>query len=199
MRDLQERCQTYLAGRRARYEDRRSRFGAVGQLLLELGLAPGDVIYDLGAGHCQFDYFLRVEMRWRGVYVPVDGAIDGTDLDTWTPFGEQADFYILMETLEHLHEPMLLLERLQPRKGIVLTTPNEAVVRTLEVDEDHRSVVPEGELRLAGFEIVPMNMFGKAGDTLLAWRRGDARKGADDRGEAGGDGAGGQDGGEPGA
>lgn len=168
---LQQRCQDYLANRRATYHQRMRRFGVVTCVLKELGLSLGDVVFDLGAGHCQFDRYLRCEESWSGVYVPVDGAIDGTDLQTWEP-KVQPDFFVLQETLEHLEQPFALLDRLAPRKGLVLTTPNCEVVDVRACDPDHRSVVHPQRLTWRGFTLERWGFFGKANDTLVAWRTG---------------------------
>jgi hypothetical protein len=168
--DLQTRCTEYLANRRATYEERKRRFRDVAQVLVrEIGLASGDTLVDLGAGHCQFDFFLRAEIGWMGRYVPIDGSFDGTDLETWEPKG-QADVYVLMETVEHLDDPLRLLRILNPRRGIVLTTPNPATVDVLKCDPDHRSQVSAQELREMGYSVREVTYFGVQRDTLLAWR-----------------------------
>lgn len=171
-RRLQDHCREYLNGRRATYEMRRTRFEAVARVMKNaFGLTDADTVFDLGAGHCQFDYFLRVECEWRGVYVPIDGHIDGTDLQTWAPPKKQPDIYVLTEILEHLPWPLELLARLKPRKGIVLTTPNVEVVDVLACDPDHHSVVRACDLRRRRFEVRAHGFFGHDRDTLLAWRR----------------------------
>lgn len=171
---LIERCTDYLKGRRATYADRRKRFQVVGDLLVgPLGLEPGEVVVDLGAGHCQFDFFLRAEMGWQGVYVPVDGSL-GTNLDTidLRGMGFLPDYIICMETLEHLKEPERLLAQIHARKGVVITTPNAEVVDVLAVDEDHVSVVKRDMLTSRGFTTQEWSFFGKPRDTLVGWRRG---------------------------
>jgi hypothetical protein len=165
-----EHCRAYLAGRRATYEMREARFRLVHDRMEELGLTDNDVVFDLGAGHCQFDYFLR-HQHWQGVYVPVDGSIDGTDLNLWTP-KMQPDFFVLSEVLEHLEIPYNLLRRLAPRKGIVLTTPNPAVVDVLACDEDHKRVIEPKVLVEMGFTVEAYQCFGKEQDTLVAWKGG---------------------------
>lgn len=167
---LLERCREYLQGRRATYSQRVVRFSIVADVLTnDLVLGQDNILYDLGAGHCQFDRYLRVDRNWGGIYVPVDGAIDGTDLQVWEP-KVQPDFFVLMEVLEHLERPWELLDRLRPRKGIVLTTPNPEVVDVLACDADHRSSLGREELQDAHFEVEQWSCFGRAGDTLVAWK-----------------------------
>jgi hypothetical protein len=171
---LQERCKTYLEGRRATYADRRRRFQVVGDLLVHhLDLQPGDVVVDLGAGHCQLDFYLRAEMGWQGVYVPVDGVL-GTDLDSFSPreMGFVPDVVVCMETLEHLKDPERLLGLIYAKRGVLVTTPNAKVVDVLGCDKDHRSVVTEEMLHSRGFTTEEHQMFGTPKDTVVAWRRG---------------------------
>lgn len=167
---LHARCKEYIANRRATYEMRMKRFALVAHLLeVVCRLSNEHTLFDLGAGHCQFDYFLRTERDWRGVYVPVDGAIDGTDLQTWRP-RVQPDAYVLMEVLEHLNAPLVLLDRLKPRRGVIITVPNPAKVDVLGCDSDHRSIITRKDLESRGFRVRAHSFFGKQYDTLVAWR-----------------------------
>lgn len=168
---MQDHCREYLAGRRATYEMRRERFGAVAHIMgVAFKLSNEDIVYDLGAGHCHFDYFLRTEEDWRGVYVPVDGHIDATNLQTWQPPKRQPDIYVLSEILEHLEHPLELLARLKPRKGIILTTPNADKVDVLGCDPDHHSIVKAADLKRRGFHLQTRAFFGTPHDTLVAWK-----------------------------
>jgi hypothetical protein len=167
---LMKRCQEYVAARRATYDMRRERFCAVADVLdSRFNLSDTDIIYDLGAGHCQFDYYLRAERNWRGIYVPIDGHIDGTNLQTWKP-KQQPDIYVIMEFVEHLRRPIALLDRLKPRKGIVLTTPNADVTDVLGCDPDHKSIVTRAQLRRLGYSVYANGFFGTPNDTLVGWK-----------------------------
>lgn len=168
--EIFERCNAYLAGRRRTYEDRIPRFrAAFGTLWNQLGMRDGDTLIDLGAGHCEFDLYLRQAVNWRGRYLPVDGALDGTDLQDWKPT-VQPDLYVLMEVLEHLPHPFRLLQRLEPRKGILITTPNPEVVNVIAIDEDHRTEIHPNELITRGFQVERQSFFNRPGDTILAWK-----------------------------
>jgi hypothetical protein len=168
---LMSHCQNYLNNRTADYSMRRARFAYMADVLfMNLTLSYADRLFDLGAGHCQFDYYLRTERKWHGVYVPIDGAIDGTDLNTWSPT-VQPDVYVLSEVLEHLHHPFRLLKQLRPKKGIVLTVPNPDTVDVLGCDPDHKTVVTCEALDRYGFHTSRHSFFGKKDDTLLAWMR----------------------------
>lgn len=102
----------YLAQRKGTYEYRCLRYAAVYEILLILGLQPGDLIVDVGAGMCDFDRYIRSVRGFDGRYLPIDGAIQGFDLNTWRP-DLRADFYICLETLEHLTDPLLLAWKLR--------------------------------------------------------------------------------------
>lgn len=163
-------CNTYLAQRRGTYAFRTRRYDAVIDELYGLGVMDWDVVYDLGAGMCEFDRRLR-EHEFHLRYVPVDGCIDGTDLNEWTP--PAADAFVVIEVIEHLIAPGVLLERLkrQARKGIVLTTPNAAKVDVLAMDETHRTPFVAADIEVHGFEVTALQLFNDFEDTLLAvWR-----------------------------
>lgn len=168
---LRDHARKYLANRRNTYDRRIRRFAVVAEALkAHVGLDHNDVLYDIGAGHCQFDYFLREE-GWHGAYVPVDASIDGVDLNAWTPPPHPPDAYVLMEVVEHLVEPLELLAKLEALKGIVLTTPNHGAVDVMGCDEDHRSIVTADQLIALGFTVTAEQFFGTPRDTLVAWRR----------------------------
>lgn len=156
---LQSRCQEYLSSRVSDYEFRCIRFRAVYDEMVKMGLADGDTVYDLGAGRCDFDKFLR-EQGWAGQYVPVDGSIDGTDLQTWMPPG-YADFFVAIEVIEHLHRPWPLLRWMQvmSRKGAVVTTPNPLTTDVLGMDYTHVTPVYAASLEYFGWKTRGVNLF----------------------------------------
>jgi hypothetical protein len=139
-RDTRKKWESYLCRRNGTYDFRCIRYAIVAQHLVKLGLKDDDLLVDVGAGRCEFDHFLRTELKWRGRYVPVDGSLDGTDLEHWTPHIE-ADFFVAIELLEHLLNPFRLIKELEQtaKKGVVITTPNSAVVDTLAIDHTHRT------------------------------------------------------------
>jgi hypothetical protein len=158
--------------------DRAPEYSIVKKRLDEMGLDHGDTLVDVGAGDCAFDGFLRRD-GWSGQYVPIDGSIQGLDLDSKHWSAEDlacfvpADWYVAIEVLEHCDDwryPLrLMMER--ARKGVVITTPNPDVVDVLAVDPTHRSPVPRAELhRTPGMasDLVTLNARGK-GDTIVAW------------------------------
>src|SRR4051794_2907957 len=115
------RWEKYLSQRTGTYEFRCRRYHAVYAQLILNGLKPDDLIVDVGAGMCEFDTYLR-SMGWSGRYLPVDGAIDGTDLNGWGP-STRADFFVAIEVLEHLPQPFLLMSLLSmfAEKAVVIT------------------------------------------------------------------------------
>jgi hypothetical protein len=173
-----ERWLSYLAKRRGglewdeqSYKFRCRRYDAVLRALVELGLANGDLVYDVGAGACDFNYRL-CEFGWHLRYVPIDGAIDGTDIEQWCPV-VSAEFFVAIELIEHLEDPLRLLEQFEryATKGAVVTTPNPGRIDVFAIDETHRSEVWPHELRAAGWSVAELDLFGKGADTLRAiWR-----------------------------
>ena len=170
-----ENCNSYLNSRTGSYEQRRVRYRAAGDWLLSAGLSNTSVVYDLGAGRTEFDYCLRRDYDWRGVYVPIDGSL-GTDLETWEP--KEADFYVCLEIVEHLYSWRELLARLQrhAKKGIVVSTPNPSTTDVLGMDATHVTEISAADLEAFGFNVAERTFYGgvfSAGkpDSLFAtWR-----------------------------
>lgn len=169
---LQQACQSYLGSRISDYAFRCRRFRVVYNELVRMGFARGDSVLDLGAGRQDFKRFLR-EQGWYGLYVPIDGAIDGTDLNTWSP-SEMADFVVAIEVAEHLLDPYRFLAKATraARRGCVMTTPNPEVVDVIACDPTHVSVVDPQHPYLREWVLSRHNLFGLEGDTLVAryWR-----------------------------
>lgn len=166
---LQRSCQEYLNSRRSNYTFRCRRFKAVADELLRLGLDNADMLVDIGAGRCDFDYYLRTARKWRGRYIPVDGAIDGTDLEHWRPVCTP-EWYTAIELIEHLENPLRLVREMQQasRKGVVLTTPNPYTTDVLGMDYTHKTAIYPEQLSSLGFKVSPVSLFGTPNDTLLA-------------------------------
>lgn len=153
----------YLAQRKGTYEYRCLRYAAVYEILLILGLQSGDLIVDVGAGMCDFDRYIRSVRGFDGRYLPIDGAIQGFDLNTWRP-SLRADFYICLETLEHLTDPLLLAWKLRMHssKGTVITTPNtdalgDETVRSL--DATHCTPLRASQLHAVGYTTEICDLF----------------------------------------
>lgn len=165
-------CDTYLATRTSTHEQRLPRYRAVASILRDAGLSDRDTLCDVGAGWTDFDAHLRTGLRWRGRYWPVDGALDGQDLNYWVP-PRRAEWFVAIEVLEHLLWPFQLLYRMcaAADKGVVITTPNPAVVDVLALDPTHQSVLPADTLRRGmGMEVREVELFGQERDSLLAWK-----------------------------
>lgn len=170
-KSLQESCQAYIGSRRSSYEFRCIRYEGVLDQLRILGLSDLDTITDVGAGDGEFGKYLR-ECGWSGVYRPVDGLIDGTDLNLWTP-QTRSDFMVSIEVVEHLKEPMRLLKTLDlfTDKGVVVTTPNPAVVNVYAMDQTHINAVSAEDFYRAGYKVHPQIFFVEREDSLLAWKQ----------------------------
>src|SRR5688572_5717951 len=165
----------YLDERRSTYEFRCRRYRAVYEKLVSMGLNDFDSITDIGAGRKDFEKFMR-EQGWIGSYIPVDGCIDGVDLDAYE-CESMTDWVVAIEVLEHLYEPFRLLEdvkRFGARRGVVITTPNPEVVDVLAIDRTHVTPISYADLRVEGMTVERATLFAspkhrKENDTLLAW------------------------------
>lgn len=168
----------YLGGRTGRLEYRFIRYGAVADELQSIGMDDSSLLMDLGAGMCDFDFYLRTVRGWKGRYLPVDRAIDGGDLDEYIPpWSQFADFVTAIEVLEHLERPGLLAGSAcrAARVGAVFTTPNTDVLGVevvREMDPTHISPLTQRDLEWWGFDVKVEAFFGQPQDSLLAtWRR----------------------------
>ena len=169
------RWQTYLreTSTYGRYEDRVPEYRIVAQALFNMGLGDDMLVVDVGAGTCDFDAYLRTAERWRGQYLPVDGAIDGTNLEGWEPWlGLEPDYVVCIETIEHVLNPTRLLNAIlgMPARGFVITTPNADVVDVLAVDPTHRSALTKAWFEEHGFTArdSTLNPGRGRGDTIVA-------------------------------
>ncbi|MGH8906946.1 MAG: hypothetical protein ACRD0K_10615 [Egibacteraceae bacterium] len=163
-------CDRYLAERTSTYESRRTRYSKAAGRLRERGLADSDTLVDVAAGWTEFDYCLRHELDWRGRYIPIDGGIDGTDLHTWVP-ARRAEWFVALEIIEHLVDParLVLLMQAHADKGLVISTPNPAVVDVKAMDPTHVTPVPAGTLVRWGLHVEVCCLYGQMDDGLLGW------------------------------
>ena len=165
--------ESYLAGRTGTYEFRCKRYRAVFDQMTEMnaGLLSHGAICDIGAGRQEFLKYCESVPGWSGGYYPVDGSIDGTDLEFWT-LPMYSAFNIAIEVLEHLHDPWRLAEDMVQKSwtGAVITTPNPAVVDVLGMDPTHLTPISEADLILRGWSVRVCELFGVEGDSLLAWQ-----------------------------
>lgn len=171
--DRRQAALDYLAERTGTLEYRFIRYGAVADELFARGLDDGSLLADLGAGRCDFDFYLRAVRGWKGRYLPVDASIDGVDLDEgWCP-RVGVDFAVAIELLEHLHRPQgLVRDAVQWSRVFVATTPNtdelgDAHMRA--IDRTHVSPLYHSQLEGWGADSVEVrSFFGKPADSLLA-------------------------------
>lgn len=134
-----------------------------------LGLSHEDTVVDFGAGWTEFDFCLRKEFDWRGRYIPVDGGIDGTDLNEWTP-KRKAEWFVGLEILEHLSDPFALVQRIKPyaTKGILVSTPNPDTTDVLGMDPTHVTPITFGELATEFSRVYRTTFYGQEDDSLFA-------------------------------
>lgn len=173
-----QNCDNYMDERTGKYEYRAIRYRAAIDWMIANGLDDSMTVVDVGAGMTEFDFCLRAEYGWRGRYIPVDGGIDGTDLNCWSP-PRDAHFFVALELIEHLNEWRTLLTRMQNRatKGVVLSTPNPFTTDVLGMDPTHVTEIYPIELEGYGFTVTEETFYGgvfsggKPDSLLATWRK----------------------------
>jgi hypothetical protein len=168
-------CDNYLASRTGRYEWRSIRYHKALDWLKAAGLHDCHTLFDVGAGWTEFDYALRTYGGSKCRYIPVDGGIDGTNLELWTP-PRMADWFVCLEVLEHLENPFQRLERMEDSVerggGILLSTPNPATTDVLGMDPTHKTPIWDTELMHRGYQVEAVSFYGQPKDSLFAtWRK----------------------------
>jgi hypothetical protein len=140
-----------MGSREGRYEYRAVRYRHAIGAMFRNGLDDSMTIMDIGAGMTEFDYCLRAEFNWRGRYIPIDGGIDGTDINVWKP-ARKVHWIVALELLEHLDEPYLKLGewRSAATQGIVVSTPNPETTDVLGMDPTHVCEIHADDLRSIG-------------------------------------------------
>ncbi len=134
-------CEEYLKAQ-GPWEARCKRYAAVLHNLVLMGFSHGDLVVDVGAGMCDFArYVYQQDFAFR--YVPIDGSISGINLESDILTLLKADWYVCIETVEHMNNPFLLLQRMKnyAERGVVVTTPNPDVTDVLALDSDHKTAV----------------------------------------------------------
>lgn len=171
MTDLISACDDYLGSRTGKYEWRRVRYRAAGYKMRFNGLSNDDTLIDVGAGWTEFDFCLRTDFNWRGRYIPIDGGIDGTDIETWVP-PRSVDWFVALEIIEHLDDPFRLVRTMvqHARKGVIISTPNPRTTDVLGMDATHKTPVWRKDLVLSGFQVDERSFYGQPEDSLFAWR-----------------------------
>jgi len=154
-------CDQYMDERTGKYEWRAVRYRAAIEAMLEAGLDDSMTIFDVGAGMTEFDFCLRAEYRWMGRYIPIDGGIDGTDLNRWVP-PREAHWFVALELLEHLTNWEHLVRQMQfsATQGVVISTPNPRTTDVIGMDPTHVVEIQPGALRDYGFKVTEETFYG---------------------------------------
>jgi hypothetical protein len=149
--------------RTGKYEYRAVRYRRAIDEMLHYGLDDSMTIIDMGAGMTEFDYCLRAEYNWRGRYIPIDGGIDGTDIQEWTP-KRDAHWFVALELVEHLNNWDLCVDRWKNHatKGIVLSTPHPYNTDVLGMDPTHVCAVEPIALENMNFKVSYETFYGGA-------------------------------------
>lgn len=156
-----QNCDNYMDERTGKYEYRAVRYRHAIKAMYELGLDDTMTIFDVGAGMTEFDYTLRAEFNWRGRYIPIDGGIDGTDLNDWIP-PREGHWFVALELVEHLWNWESLVLNMQDKatKGVVLSTPNPRTTDVIGMDPTHVVEVWPGMLRTHNFRVSEETFYG---------------------------------------
>ena len=156
-----QNCDNYMDERTGKYEYRAVRYRHAIDAMYANGLDDSMTIFDIRAGMTEFDYCLRAEYNWRGRYIPVDGGIDGTDLNRWSP-PREAHWFVALELLEHLHNWNSLVHsmRMFASKGVVVSTPNPRTTDVIGMDPTHVCEVHPHELEGYGFKVTEETFYG---------------------------------------
>lgn len=171
-------CDNYLSDRQGSYEYRAVRYKAAAEWLYRNGLDDSMTVVDVGAGMTEFDYCLRSTYGFRGRYIPIDGGIDGTDLNEWTP-PRESHFFVALEILEHLALWSRAVARMQEKAtiGIVASTPNPRTTDVIGMDPTHVVALNPADFEARGFQVEEATFYGGVfsngePDSLFAtWRR----------------------------
>lgn len=156
-----QNCDNYMDSREGKYEYRAVRYRYAIEAMRAIGLDDSMTIFDVGAGMTEFDYTLRAEYGFRGRYIPVDGGIDGTDLNVWVP-PREAHWFVALELVEHLTNWGGLLKKMQDRatKGVVISTPNPRTTDVLGMDPTHVEAIMPHWLESYGFTVTEETFYG---------------------------------------
>lgn len=156
-----ENCDTYLGERTGHYEQRAVRYRHAADTMVEVGLDDTMTVFDIGAGMTEFDYCLRAEYGFKGRYIPIDGGIDNTDLETWAP-PRRGDWFVALEILEHLHNWEQLAGRmmLAADKGVIFSTPNPETTDVLGMDRTHVVEIHAKRALSLGFTVSEQTFYG---------------------------------------
>lgn len=168
-------CDAYLGERTGRYEWRCQRYDIALALMSFVGLYNEDTVCDVGAGWTEFGARMFTTRSARPRYWPVDGCLDGVDIETWVP-QRSAEWFVALELLEHLSNPSRLVAAMQARatRGIIVSTPDPNTTDVLGMDRTHKTPVSQGMLESWGFDVAHATLYGGhwsngQTDSLVGW------------------------------
>lgn len=156
-------CDDYMASRTGKYEFRAVRYRHAIEAMFAHGLDDTMTVFDIGAGMTEFDYCLRAEYDWRGRYIPIDGGIDGTDLNRWQP-ARDGHWFVALEILEHLKwwDALVATMKMHATQGIVVSTPDPYTTDVLGMDPTHVVAINKSMLTFNGFKVTRETFYGGA-------------------------------------
>lgn len=174
-----QNCDNYMDERTGKYEYRKIRYDAAIKWMVGQGLRDGMTVMDIGAGMTEFAYCLMHDWNLNVRYIPIDGGIDGTDLeDNWVP-PRTAHFFAALEIVEHLHNWRNVVAGMQAHAsiGVVISTPNPRTTDVIGMDPTHVVEVPQRDLEAFNFEVEERTFYGglwsngKPDSLFATWRK----------------------------
>lgn len=158
-----QNCDNYMDERTGKYEYRKVRYDAAIEWMKANGLRDGMTVVDVGAGMTEFGYCLMHDHGFNVRYIPVDGGIDGTNLERWVP-PREAHFFVALELLEHLYNPYRLLEAMKDKAkiGVVISTPNPETTDVIGMDPTHVNEIPAEDLDAFYMNVEERTFYGGA-------------------------------------
>lgn len=165
-------AEKYLAERTGLLEYRFIRYAAVADALEAMGMNDSHLLVDVGAGMCDFDFYLRTVRGWKGRYLPIDASISGVDFEN-IKLDVIADYTTAIEVIEHVKNAEGLIGQIQDHtsSGMVFTTPNTGKLGedyVYAMDRTHIRPWRAYELGNLGFETEIKSFFGQEQDSILA-------------------------------
>lgn len=156
-----QNCDNYMDERTGKYEFRAIRYRVAAEAMFARGLDDSMTIFDVGAGMTEFDYCLRKEYDWRGRYIPIDGGIDGTDLNAWIP-PREGHWFVALELLEHLWNWRGTVQWMQMKasQGVIVSTPNPRTTDVIGMDPTHVVEVHSKDLEFFDFKVTEETFYG---------------------------------------
>lgn len=139
------------------------------QVMQKFELDDEDLLLDAGAKRTFLDFFLRRNWGWKGMYLPVDGMLDGTDMKWWTPRGA-SDYAVSVYQIgkDKTKAPATTIADLEKHTyiGVMFVVPMPGEKWG---DPDYTTDISPAEWEAMGYD-TERHTFLKQRDTIVAWK-----------------------------